>query len=300
VLLLGLGLSAFFWIPAISDLRYTVFSKTTVSDWRGYFASLPLVGYSTFAVLFVVAMQFISKKIVPSKHRLTTLLFVVCLISIALSTSISFQLWTLLPVGFIQFPFRFLSVTLICIAFLAAWNVSVFHGIKKYILGAGFVIIVVVSMLPFFRSVSITNKDEGYYATNMATTTVADEYMPTWVKEKPLKKPDEKAQVVNGKGIIQNIFSNSNIVNFDLDLQSKSTIRINIIYFPGWVVKVDGIAAPILYNNVKGLIEFSVPTGKHHVQAKFGETQERLLADSISLVSVILLLFLSIKLKKKK
>ena len=39
-LLLGLGLSAFFWIPAIYDLQYTVFLETTVSEWGVILQSL--------------------------------------------------------------------------------------------------------------------------------------------------------------------------------------------------------------------------------------------------------------------
>jgi len=205
---------------------------------------------------------------------------------------ISSQLWNLLPVSFIQFPFRLLSVTLICIAYLSACSISAWKGNKKYIISVALVIIVLVSMLPFLKSGKVIENNEGNYSTNMATTTVMDEYMPIWVKEKALKIPDKKAEILNGKGIIQNILSNSHKISFNLNLESRSIIRINTIYYPGWQVRVDGISVPITYNNKYGVMEFSVPAGNHIVQAIFGETRERLAADMISLISFFILILL--------
>lgn len=293
MILIGMGLSAFFWIPALFELQYTVFSKTIVSDWRGYFASVSLVGYPILVVLFIVIFNFKKKQIVTGKFYLTMLLFIICLTSIALSTPISFQLWNILPGSLIQFPFRFLSVTLICIAFLAAISITAWNGRWKYFISTGIVIIVIASILPYLKPDKIIDKEEGYYTTNMATTTVMDEYLPNWVKVKPLKIPDNKVEILNGKGTVRNLIYNSNKLTFDLNLKSKSQIRINTIYFPGWKVSVDDKSAPLSINNIHGVMEFPVPTGEHSVRAEFGETELRLFSDVVSLISFISLIVIA-------
>src|SRR5436190_2658905 len=49
---LGLGCSAFFWIPALFDRKYTIFDKTIVSEFQKYF--LNQSEYSLFGFIFLV------------------------------------------------------------------------------------------------------------------------------------------------------------------------------------------------------------------------------------------------------
>jgi hypothetical protein len=297
ILLTGLGLSAFFWIPVLFELHKTVFAKTTVSDWSQYFASTSIIGYSTIAVLLITIVNFYFKKITIKKYRLAATFFVLTGILLFFSTPFSDVLWTVLPSGFIQFPFRLLSVVLLCVAFLAALNISIVKGSMKMLLGSILLVILCVSAFPFAKPSAYFDKEEGYYSTNDATTTVQDEYMPIWVKEKPRQRFTKKAEFVLGQGEINTIMYTNNKTSFNVDIKKDAQIRVHTIYWPGWNASIDGKSVPILYNNQRGLIELAIPQGKHGVEVKFSETPIRLTADVISLLSLAFLAFYRFKRK---
>ena len=293
-LLISLGLSAFFWLPIPFELRDTVFSSTTVSQWSNYFATIDQVGYVSFLVLLLVIVLFFSKKADIRKHRLTVLFFIISALSVFFALSMSSPLWYVLPVSFIQFPFRFLSVIVVTLPFLAAFIISVFKNKTQAIFGIVLLLILGYCALPFSKPAVYFDKGEGYYYTNDATTTVQDEYMPVWVKQKPLKSPDQKVIIVKGSGKIVNINPTNDSITFTVDLKKPSTIQVNIIYWPGWQASLDGHSVSLSYNNSYGVMMLSVPEGKHTIQFVFKENTIRVVADFLSLLSfVILVIFLT-------
>ncbi|MEX2012952.1 MAG: 6-pyruvoyl-tetrahydropterin synthase-related protein [Candidatus Levyibacteriota bacterium] len=297
-IILGFTLSAFFWIPAIYDLRYTVFSKTQVSDWSKYFSDFNLVGLTTAFIISLTLALILMKKIEIKKHRLTVLLLTVGIMSVFLSTSISSGLWELLPVSFVQFPFRFLSLAIFCIAFLAACVVSV---LKRKVKVAGVFIILLITFIsawPFLFPKDYQYHEDSFYSTNQDSTTVKNEYMPKWVKNLP-DSFDSKVEVLNGEEKINILEVNPNKISIEGYFPVQRTVQINTVYFPGWEVRIDGKQVPIDYNS-NGLIRLDVPQGNHSIVSKFGETQIRLLADAISLVGVLIIVILFIKQHKKK
>lgn len=297
---LGFGISAFFWIPVITELQNTVFSRTVVSEWSGYFAKVSLIGYSTIFLLLLTIANFVSRKIVIKEHRLTVFFICVCSISIFFALPASSFLWNSLPVGFIQFPFRFLSVIPVCAAFLAASNLNAVKGklrIFQMLFLAG---ILILSALPFFQKIQYTNKDEGFYGTNEATTTVQDEFMPVWVKNKPTKRFDRKVEILKGEGETKNVIYDNKKIAFSTDLKNSSIIQVNTIYWPGWKASIDKKPVEITYTNPKGVMELSVPKGNHSVELEFSETPIRFLGDIISIISFVLLVYFSSKFRMKK
>src|SRR3989344_1406638 len=125
MVMFGLGISAFFWIPAFLELQYTIFSQTQVSNWGNYFANLNLIGVSTLFVLLLTIIFFLTGRIKISKHRLTVLLLIIGIMSVIFSSSLSTALWNIFPVSFIQFPFRLLSLAIVSVSFLIACVISV-------------------------------------------------------------------------------------------------------------------------------------------------------------------------------
>ncbi|HSW97855.1 MAG TPA: 6-pyruvoyl-tetrahydropterin synthase-related protein [Candidatus Saccharimonadales bacterium] len=299
ILLSSLGLSAFFWLPIPFELSKTVFSSTSVSQWSNYFSTIEQIGLVSYAVLFAILFIFIFKKARPSKHRLTVIFFIISVVSIFMATFASSFVWNILPANFIQFPFRFLSVIVVTIPFLAAFAVSVFKGKWQWTMGIVLLLILAYSAWPFSKPVEYFDKGEGYYYTNDATTTVQDEYMPVWVKQKPLTSIPQKAIIVRGSGTITNVQPTNDKVEFVTDLKRPSMIQVNTIYWPGWHAFVDGDLVPISYSNPQGVMKIQVPKGSHTVTFDFGETPIRLIADVISLFSLICLIIIILKTKKK-
>lgn len=282
--ILGFGLSAFFWLPALYDLRYTIFHTTVISDWQQYFASLTVIGWGTLAVVLSALVLFLVKRSSLAKQsQLTIVLFLlVAVLSLFLSSPLSKAVWYALPVQFVQFPFRFLSLTVFAIAFLAAWTVE-----KKLFAGLVLAVLVIVTSLPFLTAQSYQYEELGFYTTNEATTTVKDEYMPIWAKQLPTAHAANL--VATATVSLQNTTKTSHGFSFSVSVPKKMVVTINQLYFPGWEVLVDGKQTNIAPTNPQGLISFTIPQGQHHIRGQFHETPLRVVADVLSLLSSIVL-----------
>ncbi len=298
---LGFGISAFFWLPAITELENTIFSKTIVSDWREYFASISLAGYSTILVFITSLLLLLSKKAEINKHRLAVLFLGVGIFSTFMATKFSIFLWQFFPVGFIQFPFRFLSVTLISAAFLSAFAFSMFRNINKLVFMIVSIAILTFSAFQYLTNVDYVDKGEGYYVTNDSTTTVKNEYTPTWVKEIPTQRPSKKVEVVKGNGEIQNLVHASNKISFVADIKySEAIVKINTIYWPGWKLYKNNEEIKVTYNNPQGVTTFILDPGIWQLELRFEETKNRLVSDIISVTSLVVLLAFSVKNRSAK
>jgi hypothetical protein len=306
--LFSLGLTAFFWVPAIFELSNTVFNQTKISEWQNYFAQFPWIGGLQLTLLFTALILFIMRSKFGNKKSLfkisvhiPLLIFFTFLgfIAVFLSSSWSSLFWNILPVTFIQFPFRFLSLEIVAVAFLASYILSSIQ-IKAFKLIYILIILIALTInaVPFINAIEPFDKGEGFYTTNQSTTTTRDEYMPVWVKEKPVERTDKKVEITKGMGDISSIIITNKQITFTADTQQNTTIAINKIYWPGWEASIDGKQTTIEYNNAKGIMTLPISEGKHSVHLIFHETQLRLMADIVSIVAFVILIGISLKLKK--
>lgn len=292
-LFLGIGMASFFWIPAVYDLKYTYFSQIQISDWSKYFADLGLITPSLVVIVFIFLL-IIFKKIKIRTHRLTILFLTVSLFSLFLATSISAFVWDIIPSSFVQFPFRFLSLLIPSVAFLVACSVSVFNKKNRIILTTVLIIIAIVSAFPFLSPEIKSNKEDSFYSTNEATTTVKDEYMPIWVKDKPIKRFDNKVEFING-GEVSNLIYDSKKIYFETSDQSSKIVKVNTIYYPGWIAKVNNSETNIMFDNPQGVMEIRLPKGNNRVELFFTETPLRMLSDLMSAFAFVLLIVVNRK-----
>lgn len=295
--ILGFGLSAFFWMPALYDKQFTVFDKTGVSDFSNYFISinnLNILGLIFFAVAAFSIILF-----TRNKDKLSGFFLISTLLLTVLIFPLSFPIWKYLPfVNFIQFPFRLISFIILGLSFLLSYQLNLFKGKLKIVMIIFYLILIIFSAKNFIFPKEYQNYPDSFYSTNQDSTTVKNEYMPKWVKVIPLTMPSEKVTVIKGQGIVQNLFANGNKVTFSINVLNETQVQFNTVYFPGWIVKVDGKEIPMSYNNDNGLIRFLINPGNHNVNIFFGETPLRMVSDLISLVSLIAFFVFIIKDRK--
>jgi hypothetical protein len=287
-LVLGVGTATFFWLPALTDLHNTVFSQTKVSDWQQYFAPMTEIGVLNMALflLGIIGVFFLGKR--HTKRRVGIFFLILTACSIFLSLPFSAFLWRILPVSFVQFPFRILSIEIISLAYLTAFCLDLIKPKQRISIGIIITIIALTFAIPLLIQVKYLNKDEGFYTTNEDTTTVKNEYMPTWVKVLPNHRPDQRVTAPQAE--ITNILDKTNKLFFMIIASSNTIATVNLIYFPGWQAKIDGNPIEIRYNNPIGVIQIPIEKGTHDVQIFFTETPMRIVADAISLSSIALLL----------
>lgn len=292
----GLCLSSFFWIPALYDKQFTIFDITKVSNYQYYFMniqSMILVG-----IVFFVAIIF-SAVFLVKKDKYLIYFFLLALISLAMSLPLSDFVWKILPLQtLIQFPFRFLSITILAVAFLLSYLVFKYKGKIKTIFILFILSTIFISAKDFIIPAIIQSYPDSFYSTNQDSTTVKNEYMPKWVKVFPQKMPDSKIENLSGSEKINVKEVKPNKISFLVFLPTQRTIKVNTVYFPGWIAYVNGIEKPINYQN-SGLIELNLDKGQNNVLIVFRETSVRLFADFLSLASFIFICVFSYKRKSK-
>ncbi len=283
---LGLGLSAFFWLPAIFEKQYIYLSQTPIADRFLYFLSLkdlviPKWGYGlptnpdgfgyqlglphVLAFILVVILALFKK----SKTTLLFALFTLCLV--LLLFKISNPIWQLPLLHEINYPWTLLApigflVSLLS-GFLIRTKLTTILALIICVWGIAF-------CLPHALPSSYTYFPDDYYSTNDATTTSSDELMPLWVTVKPISKQPTTALV-----------DSSNKIVFKVDSEKDSKVKINKIYYPGWTWSVP-------WKEKSGLMELSLKKGSYMVEGNFTETPLRQVANIISLISMTLLFVL--------
>src|SRR5258708_4961317 len=281
-LLWGLGLSAFFWIPALYDKQFTVFDITKVSNYKDYFMdvqSIILVG-----IVFFVSIIFGFSYILKKDKRFYFFLGLT-LASFYITLPISDVVWKLLPLAsLIQFPFRFLSLTTLGVAFLLSYEAFHYRGKMKIFFIIFLISITFISARGFFLPQAFNNYPDTFYSTNQDSTTVKNEYMPKWVKIQPSKMP---ASLIELAGSISFLSGNSNNMSFKVSSKKDLTVEVSKVFFPGWKASVDGKAINIQNENPKGLIQIPVSAGDHIVHVYFEEGGLRLFSDLVSAISIV-------------
>ena len=292
----GIGLASFFWIPALYDLQYTVFRSVSISNWQQYFATVSLIGHVTIGVFVAGIFLLFTKKIQASPYKKDYIFFIIIgLLSLSVSLPISFPFWMYFPTAFIQFPFRFLSLTILSSAFLVTFFLSLMSNKKIQILiGIVLYVSAMYTCLSYMLPKEFIDKGDLYYISNFSTTTIKDEYMPIWVKESLPGGSSQKIKIIQGRGKLSEVVIRGNQVNAHATMQKNGIIQVNTIYFPGWQVYVDGKKQHIFPVSPFGFMQFSLPVGMHSVIVVFGETPVRLFADFLSGITLLVIVFLSV------
>lgn len=326
-ILLGFGLSAFFWLPALAEKQNILLSRIPIANRDSYFVTLeqlviPKWGYGLpdhpdgFAyqiglahigiiivlISLLIYSRFMKKKISKNNSILIVTIFgIIIFVYILLMFSFTKYIWVNLPLlKEINYPWTLLAPLGLLISLLSGYLYSYNKLLKLIVLSLA--LFAIVYTLPHANPELYFDKGDDYYLTNDATTTSSQEYTPLWVKQKPFERSKNKIELIGGKGEVKNITLKSQLLSFDVLLPQISKVRINTIYYPGWKIIADGKEVQVNYDNVQGVMEFEVLEGKHHIAATFSETPLRLAGDILTLISFagIILLAGSSYLKNNK
>jgi len=313
-ILLGLGLSAFFWVPAILEKSNILLSNIPIANRDLYFVSLkqliiPGWGYGVptdiggfsyqlgvvniavfaLAILLLLFLFFSFKKYFTDYFiKVVCVLTVLTAFYLFLLFKSSEFLWHLPLLSEINYPWIALGILGFLLSLIAGYFCRNSSG-KYLMIVLGFISIFTV--LPYARPEKFINNPDSYYLTNEATTTSSDELMPLWVKSFPTQRAKNKVEL-RGPGNIQGLIYDSKQIMFFVDSQTPTRILINTIYYPGWKIYIDKVSTKILYDNDLGVMEVALPAGHHLIVGNFTETPLRLTSDIISLLSLLTVLVL--------
>ncbi|HYK09086.1 MAG TPA: 6-pyruvoyl-tetrahydropterin synthase-related protein [Candidatus Eisenbacteria bacterium] len=294
---LGLGLASFFWIPALFDRQYTIFNSVVVANSSHYF--LHSVGYQLVGWIALALFGGVIAVWPLLKDKRVLFFFCLGIVSLFFSTAMSSILWQNQFLSqFVQFPFRFLSLTLIAESFLAGILIQRFSN--KIVPSTLLLLLLGFSSWPYLIPKHYDNHDNAYYATNLATTTVQNEYMPKWVEKIPTVYSQQRVIIPEDMGTISNIYSKGTKLSFAVDMKMSSLVKVAYVYFPGWSVVIDTKKITVTPSSQDGLVQFLVPKGKHTISVAYHETMVQLLADIVTILSIGVVILFFVKKRYEK
>lgn len=321
-IILGLLLSAFFWLPLILEKKYIIYESTkyaTTQYLRGFLTPFeliglgidksilpppfPTLGLGLFLITIISSLYLFIRKKNPYKS-LFIYFFVIFIFSVLFTLSFTRPLWDSVSIlRNLQSPWRFLTISTISAIFISGLALSF---IKKWWISL--LIVVIVSMFNFIfhyqymRPYTYNYISEYRAEGECATTTWQKEYLPKWVYKCLPKTNELKLPLIstNTKSQISDVSvkNNGRLIFFNT-LGKKGIVTIAKYYYPSWKVTIDGKKVEIYSGTKYGLINFKVTSGYHRVQVRLGNTTSQLLGNLLTIFSLGLIVII-IFLKKKR
>jgi hypothetical protein len=218
-----------------------------------------------------------------------------CILLSVLMLAGSEWFWATLPLmKYIEFPWRMLAPACFCLAVMAAAAAPLLGGLKtwrKPALAAALALVILPNLRHIapagYQSLDLRQWTSQQIARRGISVTTRNEYEPLWAG-RPGYRP-ETVRAVSGaaRGELHRL--SPTYWSGEIEAASESSIEISCFYFPGWQASINGREIPIEPSSVGGLILLKVPAGRHTVELRFARTPVRLLADTMSAVSALVL-----------
>lgn len=315
--ILGFGLSAFFLLPALleKDFIQTKYLIVGYFNFRAHFVAVYQsfstfwgygsslwglddglsfqVGLVNWAILVVTGiLVFIHRK---EKKLLLMLGFlgISFIFSLFLQHNKSAFVWEAIPLmAFIQFPWRFLAITVFISAIIGAAITPYLKG-RLNILYFVLIIASFVLTYQYFRPKDYV--DDTFFRKFLSVESMrkgedlTKDYLPIWVQktseENVLSKPESKL----GQIEVVSFSKKTDEARAEVKVLKDAEIVAPITYFPGWEVLANGKKIDQMSPSELGLIRFNLPVGDYKLEFKFADTPVRMIGNLISFVSAVFL-----------
>mgnify|MGYP001581818191 CR=1 FL=1 len=306
LILLGFLASAFFWMPAFFEGKYTLRDIVTKNDfltrfvpWQWFFVSpwnygggnefTKEVGLGNWFAILGSLVVFFRAKETKIKWLIGVLLMVFAA-SLLLMVSASQPIWDRITIlQKFQFPWRFLTISVIISSILGA--ITLTHVPKRLHLLIVFCLLslIAITTSSMWRAKAYDVRPEVYYSGIYNSTTDTGESSPIWSVRFMEHRSNATYEVIEGEATIVAGLRKTTRHEFMVSAKSDTRIVDNTLYFPGWRVLVDGQSVEVQFQDpqYRGLMTFFVGAGDHRVVVSFGETKLRKVANILSISGLI-------------
>ncbi len=323
-LVLGIGLAAFFILPAIFERDFIQTKYLTVGyfDFRAHFVAFKqffslfwgygsslwgpndglsfqvgMINWLVLLTTFVFAIIFRKDK---NLLGLTLFLGVSFIASIFLQHNKSAFIWEAFPImAFIQFPWRFLAISVFIVAIAGGVITTYFERNSKELIRFKnksnllilfLIVATIASTFSYFKPKEYT--DDSFFDKFLNKEKMRQgidltkDYLPIWVKT-------VDGAVFNApraeKGSIEvtNINKKSTSLSASVKVLDDSSIELPITYFPGWEVRTNDRVINQENPSKMGLIRFKLPKGIFNIKIELKNTPVRAIGNWISLISAL-------------
>lgn len=315
---LGLGMSAFFWMPALLERGFVHSDRLLVPPIFVYWNNFPslaelfalprlpqpfllnpspprALGAIPFGILFLFAIpkRFSFRPPASYPFWLGLLLYLVLMLPL------SAPVWEFVPLlEMVQFPWRLLGPAALCLAMLVGFALdSLPRWLATYQGWIGAVLILTFSLTHLFwfdprPCPAVANPTQAEIwefeqATATIGTTAKGEYLPQTVQEMPAMPATSAFALPDSATLLtQEIHPLSRQAT--LELAVPTVITVNLFAYPGWQAEIDNQPMPITPSVKQGLITVAIDAGTHQLHIFWRETPVRQSSWLITAVSWLL------------
>ena len=324
----GLGLAAFFWLPALWDTRWLHAERLYFGDYLGSLAS-PLAllqpvswayhyypdtgnpettfppGFLALALTLPGAAALLRRDL--DRRRRTALLFALALLVLPLAGMMRPFAPILTWVQVIQAPYRWLGLAGLGAAMLTGASALWLERLPTLARAAGALGAILLLAASATARLAPARADApahlglpdlyAYEASRGSPgTTWAGEFTPRWVSADPLRfsVAASAAQTASPAALAAATVEVGPWTALDRQVRVESAegvdLALHSAYVPGWQVAIDGRPAEIRPLGPLGLTGVHIPPGEHSVRFHFGSTAARLLATGVSALAALALM----------
>lgn len=319
---LGLGLSAYFWLPAILEHKYTYGDLFMKDMFRSHFppmthfvipnllywkqfltAEIPVhIGIVHTAFLFLGLFLLIRTKHngQQSQHPLVSYAVVVTAATFFVMTPVSQLLWENIPLlRQFQFPWRLLSVIVVTTSLLGSAGASTTLLRRNVFYFLAVLLCVLPTVRYWFPVQGIDRIDDRKVWDYPLNTTYFGETDVIWSAGPAGSYPPQPVTVIEGAATVDAFEKRTHVHTYTITATTPVRIVDHTQYFPGWRVYLDGTKIPIEFQDVnwRGLLTYGIPEGQHNVRVVFSESKVRLMANTLTLMSVAIMLTIFVRMR---
>lgn len=320
-LLWGLGLSAFFWLPAIVEMRFTSVSGQIgpTANVVDHFVCLHQFWYSPWGyggsisgcedglsfmlgklAFFIMASSGLALLYAWNRKKQSVVVGIfgwgVVLLSIFFMTNLSELLWNIIPgFSYVQYPWRFLAYTAFGISVLTiSLLLAIPHRYGLFFISGMLLIGTILVNNKFFTPHYLYDRSPESFETRedlrYRVSKISDEYLPPDIPkpksaEEIIKLPIPQSSVYQFKQAV----NKETYKKFEIVSEKKHDIILQHAHFPGWRYWVNGKEQSIRLDNSRPIVR--IPEGFSTIEMRFVDTPVRFIGNMISVVSVLLLVY---------
>ena len=305
----GFLLSAFYWVPAFFEGKYTLRDIVTAGEFSGRFVPWLSFLYSPWSYggsqelskwlgagqLLALGAGFFAIEKSTKYQRLLIAGIFLLFFSLFFMTQNSAPIWnTVTLLQKFQFPWRIMSVAVFIISVIGGLTVYMMgkKGIRMAIL---IVLVSIISTVPMWRAKEYRNPPETFFSGIYNSTTDTGESSPIWSIRFMEKRPPALAFTAP---LVHDITVGSRTTTsrtYSVTIQEPVRFIENTLYFPGWQVYINGKQLDkdkLIFQdpNYRGLMTFDLDPGQYSLQFLFTDTKLRTLSNYLSLGALAIFL----------
>jgi uncharacterized membrane protein len=230
-------------------------------------------------------------------------------VTVFMTHPLSEPVWRIIPKhGFIQFPWRILTITTLATSALLAIALSslkrpyTYRQIIPMLLAAALMTSQLVSGIKIIDLKPVAQLEMvGIVQTGFITA----EYRPRWVpdelyiNEKSLTDlgRQDKATLLNGAGTARVLEWNHAHIRVETHADREAVLQIGQFYYPGWTATLAEQQDPLILQpaQANGLLTVKIPAGDHQISLQRVALKEDVIGRIISLVSLVILAVLAFR-----